>query len=485
MNRTAHFLGAQPRATTPSRAPRSPRPTARWHVAVPLCAAISLIALLASVAPAASPAPVQAASAPQVVVLSINGEIEPILAEYLDDGIAQANDSHAALVLITMNTPGGLEDSMQDIIQHILASHVPVAVYVSPSGSRGASAGFYILLSADIAAMAPATHTGSASPLIEIGGTPVTIDETLKNKIMSDATAFLRSYAAKRGRNVPLAETAVTDAKAFTETEALDGKLIDIVAKSNDDLIAQLDGRTITRFDGESQKLSLAGAQFTNYEMSMRQQFLSRIVEPDVFFILLLVGVLGLYAEFTHPGMVAPGVIGGIALVLALFAMHILPVNFAGLLLVVLALVLFILEAKYTSHGVLAIGGIVAMLLGALMLIHSPMTGAGVSLGTALGVTLPFAVIVIFLMRLVLRSRAWRPQVGAEQLIGHEAEVTSALIASDSQTPGQFSGMVRMHGELWRAAAHESIPLGSHVRVTRVEGLTLHVKAADAYPAAH
>jgi membrane-bound serine protease (ClpP class) len=485
MNRTAHFLGAQPRATTPSRAPRSPRPTARWHVAVPLCAAISLIALLASVAPAASPAPVQAASAPQVVVLSINGEIEPILAEYLDDGIAQANDSHAALVLITMNTPGGLEDSMQDIIQHILASHVPVAVYVSPSGSRGASAGFYILLSADIAAMAPATHTGSASPLIEIGGTPVTIDETLKNKIMSDATAFLRSYAAKRGRNVPLAETAVTDAKAFTETEALDGKLIDIVAKSNDDLIAQLDGRTITRFDGESQKLSLAGAQFTNYEMSVRQQFLSRIVEPDVFFILLLVGVLGLYAEFTHPGMVAPGVIGGIALVLALFAMHILPVNFAGLLLVVLALVLFILEAKYTSHGVLAIGGIVAMLLGALMLIHSPMTGAGVSLGTALGVTLPFAVIVIFLMRLVLRSRAWRPQVGAEQLIGHEAEVTSALIASDSQTPGQFSGMVRMHGELWRAAAHESIPLGSHVRVTRVEGLTLHVKAADAYPAAH
>jgi membrane-bound serine protease (ClpP class) len=489
MNRTDHFRGMRMCATKPAPASESQRPTARWRVAAPLCAAISLITLLVFAAPAASPAPPPAptAAAPQVVVLSINGEIEPILAEYLDDGIAQANESHAALVLITMNTPGGLEDSMQDIIQHILASQVPVAVYVSPSGSRGASAGFYILLSADIAAMAPATHTGSASPLIEIGGTPVTIDETLKNKIMSDSTAFLRSYAAKRGRNVPLAETAVTDAKAFTETEALDGKLIDIVAKSNDDLIAQLDGRTITRFDGETQKLSLAGAQFTNYDMSVRQQFLSRIVEPDVFFILLLVGVLGLYAEFTHPGMVAPGVIGGIALVLALFAMHILPVNFAGLLLVVLALVLFILEAKYTSHGVLAIGGIVAMLLGALMLIHSPMTGAGVSLGTALGVTLPFAVIVIFLMRLVLRSRAWRPQVGAEQLVGQEAEVTSALIAADSQTPGQFSGMVRMHGELWRAAAHETIPLGANVRVTRVEGLTLHVKPADAHapPAAH
>ena len=456
----------------------------RSAASVPLCAALALIAFLALAAPAALPqaTPAPQSSHPQVVVLRIDGEIEPILAEYLDDGMQHAADTHASLILITMDTPGGLEDSMQDIIQHILASPVPVVVYVSPSGARGASAGFYILLSADIAAMAPATHTGSASPLIEIGGTPVTIDETLKNKIMSDATAFLRSYSAKRGRNVQLAETAVTDAKAFTETEALDGKLIDIVAKSNDDLIAQLDGRTITRFDGETQKLSLSGAQYSDYDMSLRQRFLSRIVEPDAFFILLLVGVLGLYAEFTHPGMVAPGVVGGIALVLALFAMHILPVNFAGLLLVVLALVLFILEAKYTSHGVLAGGGIVAMLLGALMLIHSPMTGAGVSLGTALGVTVPFAVIVVFLMRLVLRSREWRPAVGAEQLVGHEAEVTGAL--APGETPGQFAGMVRMHGELWRATAREAIPAGQHVRVVRVEGLTLHVKPAETHPSA-
>jgi membrane-bound serine protease (ClpP class) len=456
----------------------------RSAASVPLCAALALIAFLALAAPAALPqaTPAPQSPAPQIVVLRIDGEIEPILAEYLDDGMQHAADTHASLILITMDTPGGLEDSMQDIIQHILASPVPVVVYVSPSGARGASAGFYILLSADIAAMAPATHTGSASPLIEIGGTPVTIDETLKNKIMSDATAFLRSYSAKRGRNVQLAETAVTDAKAFTETEALDGKLIDIVAKSNDDLIAQLDGRTITRFDGETQKLSLSGAQYSDYDMSLRQRFLSRIVEPDAFFILLLVGVLGLYAEFTHPGMVAPGVVGGIALVLALFAMHILPVNFAGLLLVVLALVLFILEAKYTSHGVLAGGGIVAMLLGALMLIHSPMTGAGVSLGTALGVTVPFAVIVVFLMRLVLRSREWRPAVGAEQLVGHEAEVTGAL--APGETPGQFAGMVRMHGELWRATAREAIPAGQHVRVVRVEGLTLHVKPAETHPPA-
>jgi membrane-bound serine protease (ClpP class) len=479
MNRGESFRGTHKRTPAPHRA-AGPR-----RAAAPLCAVLGLVAFLALAAPAASPAPPPApqASAPQVVVLRINGEIEPILAEYLDDGIEHAAETHASLIIITMDTPGGLEDSMKDIIQHILASPVPVVVYVSPAGARGASAGFYILLSADIAAMAPATHTGSASPLLEVGGQVVNIDETLKNKIMSDATAFLRSYSAKRGRNVELAETAVTEAKAFTETEALDGKLIDVIAKSTDDLLAQLDGRTITRFDGETQKLSLAGAQLTNYDMSSRQKFLSRIVEPDAFFILLIVGVLGLYAEFTHPGVIAPGVVGGIALVLALFAMHILPVNFAGLLLVVLALVLFILEAKFTSHGVLAVGGIVAMLLGAMMLIHSPITGAGVSLGTALGVTLPFAVIVIFLMRLVLRSRAWRPAVGAEQLVGREAEVTGAL--SPDETPGLFSGMVRMHGELWRATAHEAVPAGAQVRVVRVDGLTLHVKPAEAHSPAH
>jgi membrane-bound serine protease (ClpP class) len=466
MNRSERFRGVRARA------------------AAGLCAALGLMALLVLAAPGASPAPPPAppSSAPQVVELRIDGEVDPILAEYLDDGIEQANETHASLVLITMDTPGGLEDSMKDIIQHILASPVPVAVYVSPTGARGASAGFYILLSADIAAMAPATHAGAASPLIEIGGSPIDINQTLENKIMNDATAFLRSYTTKRGRNAALAETAVTDAKAFTETEALDGKLIDVIAKSNADLFAQLDGRSITRFDGETQKLSLAGAQVTEYDMTLRQRFLSRIVEPDAFFILLLVGVLGLYVEFTHPGMVAPGVIGGIAIVLALFAMHILPVNFAGLLLVVLALVLFILEAKFTSHGVLAIGGIVAMLLGALLLIRSPMTGDGVSLGTALGVTVPFAVIVVVLMRLVLRSRAWRPAVGSEQLVGRDAEVTGALVPAD--TAGLFAGMVRMHGELWRATAHEAIPAGANVRVVRVEGLTLHVRPAEAHKAA-
>jgi membrane-bound serine protease (ClpP class) len=431
-------------------------------------------ASLALLLPVRARAQQGSAGTPQVIELQINDEVEPILAEYIDDGIDQAAKTQASLILITMDTPGGLEDSMMDIIKHILDSPVPVAVYVSPSGSRGASAGFYILLSADVAAMAPGTHTGAASPVIEIDGTPVNTTDTMKSKLLNDSAAFLRSYAGKRGRNVTLAETAVTDAKAFTETEALDGKLIDLIAKSPADLLAQLDGRTITRFDGHTDKLSLANAQMVAVEMSARQRFLSRVVQPDAFFILLIVAVLGIYAEFTHPGMVAPGVIGGIAAVLALFAMHILPVNFAGLLLILLALALFILEAKFTSHGVLAVGGIVSMLLGALMLIRSPLTGGGVSFVVAVAVTLPFAVIIIFLMRLVLKSRRWKGATGREQLVGTEAEVTEALATSDAKAG--FSGMVRMHGELWRAVAEHAIEAGTRVRVTRVEGLTVHVR---------
>jgi membrane-bound serine protease (ClpP class) len=415
----------------------------------------------------------------QVVEVRIDDEIEPIMAEYVDGGIAEAERRHASLVLITMDTPGGLSTSMEDIIQHILDSPVPVVIYVSPTGARGASAGFFILLSADVAAMAPGTHTGAASPLMEIGGFPLQMDETLKKKILNDATAFLRSYASKRGRNVDLAETAITDAKAWTETEALDGKLIDLIANSPEDLLAKLDGRTIKRFDGSSTQLALRDPVLVPFLMSFRERFLSRIVQPDAFFILLIVGVLGMYAEFTHPGMIAPGVIGGISLVLALYAMHILPVAPAGVVLIFLALALFILEAKYTSHGVLAIGGIVSMLLGALMLVRSPLTQAGVSLGVAAGVTLPFALLTILLMRLVLRSRSWKPATGREQLVGTVAEVTNPLV----QVPeGEiFQGMVRLHGEQWRAVAREAIPEGAHVRVTRIEGLTLHVSPAKTH----
>jgi membrane-bound serine protease (ClpP class) len=409
----------------------------------------------------------------EVVELRIGEEIEPVMAEYVDSGIEEASRRHASLILITMDTPGGLSTSMEDIIHHILDSPVPVAVFVSPVGARGASAGFFILLSADVASMAPGTHTGAASPLLAIGGVPLQVDETLKKKILTDATAFLRSYSAKRGRNVELAESAVVDGKAWTEAEALDGKLVDVVANSPEDLLSKLDGRTIKRFDGSTVQLALHNPQRIPLSMSLRERILSRIVQPDAFFILLIVGVLGLYTEFSHPGMVAPGVIGGIALVLALYAMQILPVAPAGIVLIVLALGLFILEAKYTSHGVLGFGGIVAMLLGALMLVRSPLTHAGVSLGVAIGVTLPFALLTILLMRLVLGSRTWKVSTGREQLVGLPGEVTEPLVKQNDTEI--FQGMVRLHGELWRAVAREEIPAGAEVRVTSIEGLTLHV----------
>jgi membrane-bound serine protease (ClpP class) len=443
-----------------------------------LCAAVLSLFVLRVSTPAQSAAPVTPPTSANVIELRIDGEIEPILAGYIVHGIDQANTDHASLILITINTPGGLDTSMRAIIQAILRSSVPVVTYVYPTGSRAASAGFYILLSADVAAMSPGTETGAASPIMEIGGQPVQIDDTLRKKIVNDATAYLRSYTSKRGRNVELAATAVTDAKAFSDKEALDGKLIDIVTASKEDLLAQLNGRAITRFDGTTTKLSLAHPVVVSSEMTGREKFLTRIVQPDAFFILLILGVLGLYVEFTHPGAFAPGVIGGIAFVLALFAMHLLPINFAGVLLIVLAMALFVLEAKFPTHGILGVGGVVAMVLGALFLVRSPMTGMGVSLWTALSVVVPFAIIVIILMRLVLRSRTWKVSTGKEELIGEVGEVREAV--NSQQNPDNM-GSVFVHGELWRAATRpgETIPEGARVRVKRVKGLTLEVEPLE------
>ena len=409
---------------------------------------------------------------PFVLELSLDGEVEPILATYIDEGLADAARRHAALALITMDTPGGLSDSMKDMIQHILASPVPVAVYVSPTGARGASAGFYILLSADIAAMAPGTHAGAASPIIAIGGFPQQIDEVFRRKINQDAMAFLRSFTVQRKRNPELAEKAVTESRAFTEKEALDAKMIDLVVNSTDELIRELDGRTITRFDGTHVTLALKNAARATFELSARQRFLARIVEPDVFFVLLILGVLGLYTEFTHPGVIAPGVIGGICLILALYAMHFLPVNLAGLFLIGLSLAFFILEAKAPSHGVLAFGGVVSMFLGAIFLIRSPLTSGGVSIGVALAGTLPFAVLAVVLMRLVLRSRQWKTATGKEELIGSQGVAVEPL-------PAGAEGMVRVHGELWRAESSKPVQQGETVRILRVEGLKLYIEPAD------
>jgi membrane-bound serine protease (ClpP class) len=410
---------------------------------------------------------------PIIMDLKLDGEVEPILATYIDEGLADAARRNASLVLITMDTPGGLSDSMKDIIQHILGSPVPVAVYVSPTGARGASAGFFILLSADVAAMTPGTRTGAASPILAIGGFTIGVDETLRKKIMNDATAFLRSYSEKRGRNATLAETAVTDAKAFTETEALNGKMIDYVAATPEELLRDLNGKTITRFDGSKTALALANYQRVSFELSARQKFLARIVEPDMFFLLLILGTLGLYAEFTHPGAVAPGVVGGICAVLALYAMHLLPVNVAGVLLIVIAVTLFVLEAKYTSHGILLGGGVIAMIFGAIFLIRSPLTSGGVSVGTAVAVTLPFAAISVFLMRLVLRSRKWKQATGVEEMLGERGIATVGLKSG-------VEGMIRIHGENWRAVAEQDVAPAEAVRVRKIEGLTLHVEPANA-----
>jgi membrane-bound serine protease (ClpP class) len=372
-------------------------------------------------------------------------------------------------VLITMDTPGGLSDSMTDIIHHILDSPVPVAVYVTPTGARGASAGFLILLSADVAAMTPGTRTGAATPIFMNGWFSMPIDEVLRKKVNNDATAFLRSFTEKRGRNPKLAETAITDARAFTEKEALEGHLIDLVASNKEELFEGLNGREITRFNGTQVKLSLENYVREDFQLSARQRFLARIVEPDMFFLLMLIGALGLYTEFTHPGVVAPGVVGGICMLLALYAMQLLPINFAGVLFIILALVLFILEAKLASHGVLLLGGIVSMLLGATFLIRSPLTPGGVSVGVAMAATLPFALLTVFLMRLVLKSRKWKTATGKEELVGEEGIVTIAL-------PSSGEGMIRVHGELWRAGSRENIPAGGKVRVLRVDGLKLEVE---------
>lgn len=408
-------------------------------------------------------------SRPLVLEMQIDGEIGPVLVTYIEEGLADAAHRRASLVLITMDTPGGLSDSTQKIVQQILDSPVPVAVYVSPKGARGASAGFFILLSADVAAMAPATRTGAASPILMVGGFTIGVDETLKRKIMNDAQAFLRSFSEKRGRNPTLAETAVTEAKAFTEKEALEGKLIDYVADSPEDLVQKLNGKEVARFNGTRTKLELGNFAEQKFSLSLRQSFLARIVEPDAFFLLLIIGALGLYTEFTHPGMVAPGVVGAICMVLALYAMHLLPVNLAGIVLILVAITLFVLEAKYTSHGVLLVGGIVSMILGAVFLIRSPLTAGGVSLGIAVAVTLPFAVISTILTRLVLRSRKWKPQTGVEGMIGETGVVVAAISAG-------YEGMVRVHGELWRAASSQSVAEGVSVKVRQVDGLRILVE---------
>jgi len=390
--------------------------------------------------------------------------VEPVSADFVVRGIRHANQVNAQAVLIEIDTPGGLETSMREIIQAIIESRVPVITYVAPGGARAASAGLFILLSGDVAAMAPGTHTGAAHPVI-LGS--YGIGKTMETKIENDAAAYIRSIADRRGRNSKLAEEGVRQSRSFTEKEALEGHLIDFVANTPQDIFAQFDGKSIKRFDGSTATLRLRNATLEPYAMTTRERLLFYIVDPNIAFLLGALGVFLLYLEFTHPGMVAPGVVGAIALVLALFAFHMLPINYTGVILIIRAMVMFALEAKVTSHGVLAAGGAQAMVLGALMLVNSPMPGASIHLSTALGVTAPLAAITIILLRLAMAAHK------RKAVTGREGMIDSVGVAETNLEP---SGKVFVHGELWDARAPAAVAKGARVRVRAVEGLTLVVE---------
>ena len=421
--------------------------------------------LLLVLAGALAPIPVPAA-ATTVVEIHLNEIIHSVSADYLIQGIDYAEKSNADAVLIWINTPGGLETSMRVMVDRITTARVPVIVYVAPTGSRAASAGFFILLAADVAVMAPGTTTGASSPVMG----PQEMPETLKKKVFSDAAAYLRSFVAKRGRNPEVAELAVTEAKSWTEQEALKAGLIDAVCESRETIFEQFSGREIKRFDGRMEKLELAGARVKPWKMTERQRLLTRIIDPNIAFLLFVFGILGLYIEVNHPGFIVPGVAGGICLVLALFAFHLLPVSYTAVLLILLAVAFFILEAMYTSHGGLAVGGVVSMVLGALLLIESPpIPELRVRWEIALAVAIPFAVITIVLLRLVLKSRRWPVASGREGMLGQVGEVRQEI--GDAK-----KGMVLVSGELWSAVGREKIGVGQQVRVVGMEGLLLKVE---------
>jgi membrane-bound serine protease (ClpP class) len=409
-----------------------------------------------------------ACAAADVVKIVVHDTIHPISDEFIGRALDKAGAEHADAVLIELSTPGGLVDSTRSIIQKILASPVPVIVYVAPSGSRAASAGFFILEAADVAAMAPGTNTGAAHP-VTLGGDKM--DPVMKQKMENDAAAFMRSFVSKRGRNVDLAESAVRESKSFTDQEALQQHLIDVVARDSDDLFHQLEGRTVTRFDGSKTTLHLVGKHVDVLDMSLKQRILDFIMDPNVAFILFAIGMLALYVEFNHPGAIVPGVVGFIFILLAVFAFNILPTRYAAVALILAAFILFALEAKLASHGVLAIGGIACMVVGALLLVDSPIPEMRVHLLTALAVAIPVGIITAFLVGIVLKARKSKVVTGPQGLVG---EVGVA------QTPLMPEGKVFVHGELWNAVSSSSVQVGDRVLIRRVNGFTLEVEPVSA-----
>jgi len=405
--------------------------------------------------------------AADVLKIVVDDAIQPVTAEYIGRALDAAAANHDQAVLIDINTPGGFSDSMDQIIKRILTSPIPVIVYVTPTGSRAASAGLFILESADVAAMAPGTHTGAAHPV----GVLMKPDDVMMKKIENDAAAQMRSMVSKRGRNVEMAESAVRESKSFTDQEALEKKLVDYVASDEQDLFRQLNGKTLKRFDGTTVSLNLTIQPVRNFPMTLKQRILAYILDPNILFIILIIGALALYVEFNHPGAVVPGTIGVIFILLAIFGMHLLPIRYAAIAMILVAFALFAAEAKFASHGVLTTGGIALLTLGALLLIDSPIPEMRVRLVTALVVSIPFGIITAFLMGIALRARRNKIVTGEQGLVGEIG------IAQTTLSP---LGKVFVHGELWDAVASVEVRPGERVVVRQVDGLILQVDPVTA-----
>jgi membrane-bound serine protease (ClpP class) len=422
-------------------------------------ALLALVALLVG-------RPVEAAPAP-VAKLEIEGVITPVTLRLVGSAIDRAQTERAQALIIQLDTPGGLEKSMRAIVQRMLNSEVPVIIFVAPTGARAASAGVFITLAAHVAAMAPATNIGAASPVMLGGGTA---DKTMMKKIENDAAAFIRSVALERGRNADWAEKAVRQAVSITEREAVRLKVVDLVAESIPDLLGKIDGRTVKTSRG-TVTLATRGAPVKPIEVGFRDRILNIITDPNVAYVLMMLGMLGLFFELSNPGVILPGVIGGISLILAFFAFQSLPINYAGLLLILFGIVLLVAEIKIVSHGVLAIGGIVSMALGSLMLFDAPEIGLRVSWWAIVPTVGATAGLFLFVITAGVRALARRQLLGPSGLAGQTATVRERLAPE---------GQVLVNGEIWRAVAEgEPVEVGAHVRVVAVDGLTLKVAKTD------
>jgi membrane-bound serine protease (ClpP class) len=409
----------------------------------------------------------RAASA-DVLKIVVDDTIHPLVVERFDRAIQEAENTRADALLIELRTPGGLMSSMESIIQKLLAAKVPTIIYVSPAGSDASSAGFFILEAADVAAMAPGTNTGAAHP---VWGGGQTMDPIMKEKVENYAASLLRSYTGKHGRNVEVAETAVRQSKSFTADEAIAQHLVDFIARDENDLFRQLEGKTITRFDGSKAVLHLQGKPVRVHEMTLKQHILAILMDPSIAFIIFTTGLLCIYFEFNHPGAVIPGVVGFIAVLLSLYALNMLPFRYISIVLILSSFVLFALEAKYQTHGVAGAGGILLMVLGALLLVDGPIPQMRVQLWSALAVSIPMGAITIFLMTIALKARKNKVVTGEQGMIGEVAIVCAPL------TP---AGKVFVQGELWDAVAPANVEAGGRVVIRKVENLVLQVEPVSA-----